>query len=114
MERLAATLPSADADILRAEYRANMARVDTSRDAYRAAQDAVRQTLRADPFEPDAMRSAMTATRAARQAFDQVLQDVIATASAKMSAAGRNGLADWPPGSREQGSRGPAPREANR
>jgi uncharacterized membrane protein len=112
IERLAATLPAADADILRGEYRANAAGVDASREAYRGAQDDVRQTLRRDPFEPEAMRAAMIRTRAARQAFDQLLQDVIASAAGKMSVAGRNKLADWPASARSTGATGAG--QANR
>jgi hypothetical protein len=93
-------LPGADADVLRAEYGVNSATVDASREAYRKAQDDVRATLRGEPFQPEAMRAAMSQTRSARQAFDQLLQDVIASAAAKMSAAGRNKLADWPPSQR--------------
>src|SRR5207302_9443454 len=52
IERLAATLPPADADALRAEYRVNSATVDASREAYRKAQDDVRATLRGEPFQP--------------------------------------------------------------
>jgi len=100
IERLATTLPPADADILRGEYRANAVAVDESRDAYRKAQDDVRQTLRVEPFDPGAMRAGMIKTRAARQTFDQLLQDVVASAAAKMSAGGRTRLADWPPGAR--------------
>jgi len=107
IERLAGTLPTADAEILRAEYRANAVSVDASREAYRNAQDDVRQTLRDEPFQVEAMRAAMVKTRAARQVFDQLLQDVIASASARMSAAGRSKLADWPPSPRTAG-------EANR
>jgi uncharacterized membrane protein len=100
IERLAATLPASDGDILRGEYRATAPTVDGARDAYRRAQDQVRQTLRTEPFQPAAMRAAMSETRSARQAFDQLLQDVIASAAAKMSPAGRNKLAEWPPGPR--------------
>jgi len=100
VERLAATLPAADAEILRAEYRANAATVDAARAAYHQAQDDVRGVLRKDPFAPEAMRAAMSTTRSARQGFDQLLQDMIASAAAKMSTAGRNKLADWPPGPR--------------
>jgi uncharacterized membrane protein len=100
IERLASTLPASDGEILRGEYRARAATVDGSRDAYRAAQDEVRQTLRREPFQADAMRAAMSETRRARQAFDQLLQDVIASAAAKMSPAGRSKLAEWPPGPR--------------
>jgi uncharacterized membrane protein len=100
MERLAITLPSSDADVLRAEYRAKAMSVDGARETYRKAQDEVRRILRTEPFQGDAMRAAMTEQRAARQVFDQLLQDVIASAAARMSPAGRNKLADWPPGQR--------------
>jgi len=100
IERLAATLPPDDASILRADYRANAPTVDASREAYLKAQDGVRQTLRDEPFRVEAMRAAMAGARAARQSFDQLVQDMIASASAKMSSAGRNKLADWPPGPR--------------
>jgi len=100
VERLAATLPSADADKLRAEYRANARIVDASRDDYYRAQEEVRRALRAEPLEPEAMRAAMAKTRASRQVFDQLLQDVIASAAVKMSAAGRDQLANWPPSQR--------------
>jgi len=103
IERLAATLPAADADVLRAEYRANASRLDAAREEYRNAQDEVRHILRVEPFDPEAMRGAMTATRTARQGFDQLLQDVIASAAARMSAAGRNKLAEWPPAPRPAG-----------
>ena len=46
------------------------------------------------------MRSAMTEARGARQAFDQSVQDFMATAAAAMSPAGRSKLADWPPSQR--------------
>jgi uncharacterized membrane protein len=108
IERLASTLPTSDGAILRGEYRATAASVDGSREAYRRAQDGVRQTLRNEPFQPEAMRAAMSETRRARQVFDQLLQDVIASAAAKMSVAGRNKLAEWPPGPPAQ--RGGAPR----
>jgi uncharacterized membrane protein len=100
VERLAATLPAPDAEKLRAEYRANAATVDAARETYYRTQDEVRRTLRAEPFEPEAMRAAMVRTRATRQAFDQLLQEVIASAAVKMSAAGRDQLANWPPSQR--------------
>jgi uncharacterized membrane protein len=97
IERLASTLPNADGDVLRAAYRANATAVDGARDAYRQTQNEVRGILRSEPFEPEAMRAAMSRTRLARQGFDQLLQEVIASAAARMTAAGRNKLAEWPP-----------------
>jgi len=102
IERIAATLPGADADVLRATYRTDAATVEASRDAYRKAQDDVRAVLREEPFRMEAMRAATVKTRAARQGFDEAVQDVIATAAGKMSAAGRSKLADWPPGQRAE------------
>lgn len=105
IDRLAATLPAADADLLRAEFREHTATVEPARDTYRRAQDAVRQVLRTEPFDGVALRAAMAQTRAARQALDEALQDVIAAAAARMSPAGRRKLAEWPPGSRAEANR---------
>jgi len=98
VERLAATLPPADADLLRGQIRTNRGNIEDAQSKYRAAQDVIRQTLRHDPFDAAAMRAAMTQTRAARQNFDQVIQGVFAGTAAQMSSSGRNALADWPPG----------------
>jgi len=98
VERIAATLPPADADLLRGQINANRASIETMQTKYRAAQGVIRETLRQDPFDPAAMRAAMANTRAARQAFDQAIQGVFATTAAQMSSAGRQALADWPPG----------------
>jgi uncharacterized membrane protein len=100
IERLAATLPASDADILRRNYQANRTAVDGARTAYETARDAIRQTLRHEPFDAGAMRAAMTQTRAARQSFDQLLQGVIVSAAGEMSPAGRNRLADYSPNSK--------------
>ena len=96
IERLSATLPTADAEKLRGEFRNRQAAVEVARENYRRAQDVIRRILRAEPFDPAAMRAAMTDTRAARQSFDQALQGVIVAAAEQMSVAGRNKLADWP------------------
>ncbi len=98
VDRLAASLPAADAAIVRTQMQANHDAIDTTQSAYRASQDAVRATLRHEPFEVEAMRAAMAKTRAARQTYDQTIQGVFATAAAQMSQDGRNALADWPPG----------------
>jgi len=97
IDRLAVTLPPADADKLRTEFRAHEGPVEAANGEYRRAQDRVRAALRADPFDVDAVRGAMADTRVARQGLDVVLQDVIAAAAAQMSTAGRAKLAEWPP-----------------
>ncbi len=98
VERMAASLPPADADLIRAQMQAHHAALEVAQNKYYAAREAIRAALRQDPFDVAAMRAAMTETRAARQSFDQVIQGVFATAAEQMSSAGRHALADWPPG----------------
>jgi uncharacterized membrane protein len=97
IDRLAASLPAADAEKLRAEFRSREQALEAAHSTYRRAQDAVRAALRADPFDLAAVRAAMADTRAARQALDLALHEVIASAAAHMSPAGRNRLASWSP-----------------
>ncbi len=97
VERLAASLPPADADLLRGQIKANRETIEDAQTNYRAAQDVIRVTLRHEPFDVAAMRAAMAQTRAARQNFDQVIQGVFAASASQMSPAGRHALADWPP-----------------
>ena len=97
VERVAATLPPSDADILRGQIKTNQAAIEDAQTNYRAAQDVIRDTLRQDPFQPEAIRAAMAKTRAARQTFDQTIQGVFAGSAGQMSSAGRHALADWPP-----------------
>jgi uncharacterized membrane protein len=97
VERIAATLPPSDADLMRGQIKNNRGDIEDAQTKYRAAQDVIRDTLRQDPFDAEALRAAMTKTRAARQAFDQTIQGVFASAALQMSSAGRHALADWPP-----------------
>jgi uncharacterized membrane protein len=99
VERIAETLPPADAAIVREEMRANHAAIDEAQTKYYAARHEIRETLRQDPFNVADMRAAMAKTRAARQTFDQIIQGVFADAASKMSSAGRHALADWRNGS---------------
>jgi uncharacterized membrane protein len=98
VERIAATLPPADSDLLRSQIAANRETIEDAQTKYQTAQDAIRETLRHDPFDPAEMRAAMGKTRLARQNFDQVIQGVFAGLASQMSSAGRHALADWPPG----------------
>jgi uncharacterized membrane protein len=97
IDRLAGTLPTDDADKLRAAFHTKERTLESAHAAYRKAQESMRSTLRAQPFDVSALRSAMADVRAARQSLDAALQDVIATAAIEMSPAGRNKLADWTP-----------------
>jgi uncharacterized membrane protein len=96
LNRLAATLPRTDALAIRSELHADAEKVATAQADLRLSQEELRNSLRAEPFDLDAMRSAMAEARAARENFDVVLHGVIAAAAVKMSVVGRNKLADWP------------------
>jgi uncharacterized membrane protein len=97
VERVAATLPPTDADLLRGQIKTNRQVIEDAQTNYRTAQDVIRETLRQDPFNAETLRAAMAKTRAARQTFDQTIQGVFAGSAAQMSSAGRHALADWPP-----------------
>jgi uncharacterized membrane protein len=97
IERIAANLPAADAEKLRAEYRARASAAEAVRETLNRAYERIQGVLRAEPFSAEALRAAMTEARGARIAYDQTMQDLIATAAASMSLQGRNKLADGPP-----------------
>jgi uncharacterized membrane protein len=97
IERLAAALPVADGEKLRSEFHAHQQNIETAITFYRQAQRHMRDQLRAEPFNVEALRAAMAEARAARGKLDEALQDVIATAGAAMTPEGRRSLADWTP-----------------
>lgn len=95
VERLSATLPPADADLLRGAFQADHAAIETAQNKYQSAREEIHQTLRQDPFKVEDLRAAMAKTRAARQEFDQVIQGVFADVASKMSPASRHAAANW-------------------
>jgi len=100
IERLAESLPAADALKLRSGFAAAGSAVEKARADYDRAREGIREVLRREPFDAAAMREAMNKSRAARQEFDVVLQGVIAKAAGEMSPAGRQAMADWSPAPR--------------
>lgn len=99
-ERMAATLPPSDAALLRGQIDADRAAIEIAQTRYRASQETVRETLRREPFDAEALRAAMAQSRAARQTYDVAIQGAVAVTAPKMSPAGRRAVADWPPGRR--------------
>jgi uncharacterized membrane protein len=97
LKEIAATLPPADADVMRSEFRAYAVKVAGAQADLRLSREELRNSLRAEPFDADAMRAAMAVNRVARENFEQVFHGMIAAAAAKMSVVGRNKLADWSP-----------------
>src|SRR5512144_1379361 len=98
VERLAATLPPADAEIVRNQMNTNHAATDEAQTTYDSARQHIHEVLRQEPFDVEAMRAATAQTRAARLNFDQTIQGVFADIAAKITPAGRQALANWPPG----------------
>lgn len=97
VDRIAATLPAPDADLLRGEINAHKTALQAAQSQYFTAREQIHEVLRSDAFRVEDMRTAMVKTRAARQNFDQIVQGIFADAAVKMSHAGRLALADWPP-----------------
>jgi uncharacterized membrane protein len=95
LDRLADSLPAMDAQVMRAELRADRQKVAGAQADLRLSQDALRNALRAQPFDAEAMRTAMAQVQESHDNYDLVLHDVIAAAAVKMSVVGRNKLADW-------------------
>lgn len=97
MERIAGTLPPDDDAILRAQINVDRSGLSAAQSAWQGDREAIRAVLRQEPFDATALRAAMTRTRADRQAYDQILQNLFAQAASKMSREGRLALANWPP-----------------
>jgi uncharacterized membrane protein len=96
LNRVADGLPPTDGEAMRAQLRTDAVKIATAQADLRLSQDEVRRSLRAEPFDADAMRNAMAENHAAHERFDQVMHDMMAAAASKMSVVGRNKLADWP------------------
>ena len=94
-DRIAAALPVNDAKILRTEFHAQAIKLATAETQVRLSEQAVRDSLRAQPFDPAAVRTAMAETSQARDRFFELVHETVAGATAKMSTAGRQALADW-------------------
>jgi len=97
VERLAATLPPADADLVRGAMTANRDAIGAAQLKFQEAREQIHTVLRQESFDAAALRAAMADSRAARGAFDQLVQGIFANTATQMSGAGRHALADWPP-----------------
>ncbi len=97
LERLAAPLPAADAETLRAAFRTRATEAESARDALNRAYERVQTALRAQPFDAAQLRAAMADARAARPLYEVVMQDILTAGASGMSPEGRARLAEWPP-----------------
>jgi uncharacterized membrane protein len=97
IERLAAPLPAADAEKLRAAFQGRAAAAEGARDTLNGAFERMQAALRAQPFDPAQLRIALADVRTARPAYEQVMQEIYLAAATSMSPEGRARLTDWPP-----------------
>jgi uncharacterized membrane protein len=97
IERIAATLPSTDAEVMRVEFRAKATMLDAARTDFERAVNRIRETFRSEPYNEAATRVAMSEARLTKLRFDELLQDLIASSAAKMSVTGRAKLAEYSP-----------------
>jgi len=98
IERLAAPLPAADAEKLRAAFHARAGEAEGARDALNAAFERVQGALRSEPYDPARLSAAFKDARTVRPAYELAMQQIIESAAAAMSREGRNKLAEWPTG----------------
>lgn len=96
IDRMAAPLPSADAEKMRSAFKAREAAAEGARDEVNRAFERVQAALRAEPFDGARLRASLAAVRAARPAYEQIMQDILTDAASVMSPAGRAKLADAP------------------
>ena len=95
IERIAETLPPADAAIMRAAYRDNAATLDAARAATDAGVARIKASFRAEPYDIEATRAATAETRAKFMQFLALVHDAMAQAAGKMSPEGRERLAEY-------------------
>lgn len=98
IERLASVLSPSDASSLRTWVDINQTAIQNTQTTYRTARNQIREVLRREPFDERALHAAIANTRAARQNFDQIIEEISATAAAQMSPASRHALASQFPG----------------
>ena len=96
IERLAAPLPPADAEKLRATFRPRAAESEEARAALNRAFERIQAALRKEPFDPAQLRAALAEVRTTRTAYELVMQEIYLAAAGAMSPEGRAKLADWP------------------
>jgi len=94
-DRIAASLPADDGRIILAEFHAHAIPLMAAETQLRLAQQSVRDSLRAQPFDANAVRTAMAEDSQSRDRFFELVHETVASATAKMSPAGRQALADW-------------------
>ncbi|KAF0223262.1 MAG: hypothetical protein FD176_2081 [Rhodospirillaceae bacterium] len=94
---MAATLPAADADILRASFAARAPHLADRPRNRSETFERIRNALRAEPFDAQALTTIFAEGRQTRDRIDDSIEGALIDAAGKMSTAGRRRLADWRP-----------------
>lgn len=94
IEWLAAPLPPADAEKLRASFRTQATSAEQARGALNRAIDHLQVALRKQPFDPADLRAALIEIRTSRPVYELVMGDLYFAAVVEMSTEARLKLAD--------------------
>jgi len=110
-ERIAETLPAADAAILREIVALRAPEIDRVNRLSRSMPDRVRAVLGKEEFDPNALRPLFAEIAAAHQRMDEALAGLVIEAATRMSPEGRAAIARWrpPPPPGFGGNRPPPP-----
>jgi len=96
-EKIAETLPPADAAALREAVARHQAEIEAGFRIFHATPDRVRAALADPAFDPEALRPIFEEGRAGHDRTDQAIADLVIEATRAMSAEGRATLARWRP-----------------
>ncbi|AVM76299.1 periplasmic heavy metal sensor [Magnetospirillum gryphiswaldense] len=94
---MAAMLPAADADILRASFAARAPRLGDRPHNRAETFERIRNALRAESFDAQALATIFAEGRQNRDRIDDSIETALIDAAGKMSTEGRRKLADWRP-----------------
>ncbi len=95
IERMAASLPDADARTLRQVYGTHQVQFDQAVADLQRSRDEVRNAMGANPFDQQALQSAFARQRQRRQAVHEAIHGVLTEAASQLSPEGRHKLGEW-------------------
>jgi len=108
-ERIAETLPPADAVILREIVAVRAPAIESGNRMMRGFPDRVRAVLGKENFDPEALRPLFSDFVAVHQQMDEALAALVIEAASRMSPEGRAALSRWRPPRPPFGIGGPPP-----
>lgn len=96
-ERIAETLPPADAVILREIVAARAPAIESGKHSLRGFPDRVRAVLGKEDFDPEALRPLFSDFIAVHQRMDEAVAALVIEAATRMSPQGRAAISRWRP-----------------